>query len=361
MFIETRLKTMMLSVALDVGDELVCLVGVSGAGKSTILRSVAGVHQPDNGSIEIRGRQIFSAGLGINLPPAERHIGVVPQSHALFGHLSAGENIAYPLLKQTDLAASTVSSRVERVGELLEIAHHLGSRPADLPALVQLRVALGRALVTDPEVLLLDDPFATLERETRRSARQQFAELLRRIRVPTIFATVELEEGYEMADRVALIDGGRLLQIDPPRVLMLRPAGRRVAELVRSANVFEGSVVRVEDGTATIDTTVGVVRMPLSAGVGEKVDVVIRPEHVQLLAADSIAAENCIAGTVVEIMPHGDVNAVTIRPAAARDGETIEAFVSRDIVDELGVTAGAAFQVSLPSRALHAMPSPPEI
>lgn len=349
----------MLSLSLDVGDELVCLVGASGSGKSTILRSIAGVYQPDNGSIEIRGRQVLSTGLGVNLPPAERHVGFVSQSHALFGHLSAGENIAYPLLKQTSLSPSVIGSRIDQLSELLELDEDLDRPPADLAPLVQLRVALGRALVTDPEVLLLDDPFAHLDRETRRSARKQFAELLRRVPVPTLFATVELEEGYEMADRVALIDGGRLLQVDPPRTLMLRPAARRVAELVRSVNVFEGTVVRIDDGIATIETTVGLVRMPLSASVGEKVDVVIRPEHVEVMSGDAKDVENGMSGTIAEITPHGDVSSVTIRPTNDGDDVTIEAFVADDLVEAGGLSVGGRCVVSLPGRALHAMPTPP--
>lgn len=359
MFLETRLKTMMLSLSLDVGDELVCLVGASGSGKSTILRSIAGVYQPDNGSIEIRGRQVLSTGLGVNLPPVERHVGVVPQSHALFGHLSAGENIAYPLLKQTSLSPSVIGNRIDQLSELLDLVDELDRQPAELAPLVQLRVALGRALVTDPEVLLLDDPFAHLDRETRRSARKQFAELLRRVPVPTIFATVELEEGYEMADRVALIDGGRLLQVAPPRTLMLRPAGRRVAELVRSVNVFEGTVVGMDDGTATIETTVGVVRMPLSASVGEKVDVVVRPEHVEMARGDADGVENGVAGTIAEIVPYGEVSSVIIRPTDAPIDVTIEAFVANDLIATGGFSVGSRCVVSLPARALHAMPTPP--
>ena len=361
MFLETRLKTMMLSLSLDVGDELLCLVGPSGSGKSTILRSIAGVYQPDNGSIEIRGRQVFSAGLNIGLPPAERHVGFVPQSHALFGHLSVGENIAYPLLKQTSLSPAIVANRVERLSELLDLADELERLPADLPPVTQLRVALGRALVTDPELLLLDDPFVGLDHESRKSARRFFSELLRRVRVPTIFATVELEEAYEMADRIALIDGGRLLQVDSPRSVMLRPAGRRVAELVRSVNVFEGTVVAIDDGAATIEITVGIVRMLLSASVGEKVDIVIRPEHVELIDGEPNSGDNVLTGTIVELLPHGEVSALTIRPSGARGGATVEAFVSNSVVEVSGLAVGRSCRISLPARALHAMPTPPGI
>lgn len=361
MSLETRLKAMMLSLSLEVGDELLCLVGASGSGKSTILRSIAGVYQPDNGSIEIRGRQVFSTGLGINLPPAERRVGFVPQAHALFGHLRAGENIGYPLLKHPALEQSDIDNRVRWLSELLELTDELDVLPAELGVLAQLRVALARALVIDPDLLLIDDPFAALDRETRKAARQEFAALLGRIGVPTIFATVELEEGYEMADRVALIDGGRLLQTDSPRVLMLHPAGRRVAELVRSVNVFEGTVSQIDDNVATIASTIGVVRMPLAASVGEKVDVVIRPEHVELVVDADPTVENALPGAITEIVPHGEVRAVTIRPDGARSGTVIEAFVSSDHVEPAGLTIGGRCVVVLPARALHAMPTPPAV
>ncbi|HQZ89473.1 MAG TPA: ABC transporter ATP-binding protein [Thermomicrobiales bacterium] len=359
MSLETRLKTTMLSLSLDVGEELMCLIGVSGSGKSAILRSIAGVYQPDNGSIEIGGRQVLSTGLGINLPPAERRVGFVPQSHALFGHLSAGENIAYPLLKQSDLPPAILASRVEQLCDLLNLTDDLQRRPDDLPPLVQLRVALGRALVTDPELLLLDDPFGRLDRETRPVARAEFAELLRRVRVPTLFATVELEEGYEIADRVALIDGGRILQVDAPRTLLLRPVNRRVAELVRSVNVFEGTIARVVDGIATVDTVAGMIRTPRMASVGERVDLVIRPEHVELVSHPKDAAENIIAGEVVEISPHGQVSAVTIRVSAHRVDTTIQAYIANDVVQSSGIVVGGRCLFSLPARAIHTMPISP--
>lgn len=360
--IESRLKSSMLSVSMDMGSEIVCLIGPSGSGKSVILRSIAGVYQPDNGSIEILGRQVLSSGLGINLPPRERYVGFVPQAHALFDHLTVDENIAYPLLKMNDLSPSVIATRVDRLCDLLELDDVRDLHPLDLSPVEMIRVALGRALVSDPDILLLDDPFGHFDRDTRKSARDEIGALLRRIGVPTLFATVELEEGYQIADRVGLLDKGRLLQIDEPRTLMLHPINRRVAELVRSVNVLEGRVIRVTGETATIDTSVGTVQMPLSASVGEKLDVVIRPEHVQIQpAAANSEVENAISGTIAELVPHGEVRAVTITVTGPRGQVNIEAFASKDVIDETGLDAGSRCVALLPARALHVMPAPPDI
>ncbi|MCO5175795.1 MAG: ABC transporter ATP-binding protein [Thermomicrobiales bacterium] len=360
--IESRLKSTMLSVSIEMGNEVVCLIGPSGSGKSVVLRSIAGVFQPDNGSIEILGRQVLSTGLGVNLPPRDRYVGFVPQSHALFDHLTVDENIAYPLLKVNDLQPAVVATRVDRLCDLLELDAVRDLYPHDLTPVMLIRVALGRALVTDPDVLLLDDPLGHLDREMRKSVRDEIGELLRHIGVPTLFATVELEEGYQIADRVGLLDSGRLLQIDEPRALMLHPANRRVAGLVRSVNVYEGRVVRVTGDTSTIETTIGVVQVPLAASVGEKVDVVIRPEHVQILpAASGTQIENGIPGTIAEVVPLGDVRAVTIAVSGPRGQVNIEAFAGMDVIDGAGLDVGRRCVALLPTRALHIMPAPSEL
>ena len=284
--LETRLKDFMLSLSFEMGDELLALVGRAGSGKTVVLRSVAGVYVPDSGSIAIRGETVFSTGLDISVPPAERYVGYVPQAHQLFPHLTVAENVGFSLTRRRDQSADQMRDAERRIGELLELLQLTRIAdvvPADLSEIEQQRAALARALALDPEILLLDDPFATLDSGTRRQARSELSELRRLINVPVLLATSELEEAYEIADRIALIDRGSLLQISPPRQLLMRPSSRRVAEIVRSVNVIPGTVIAATGETIEVTTPLGILRVSDLSGIHGEVDVVVRPEHVRPL------------------------------------------------------------------------------
>jgi ABC-type Fe3+/spermidine/putrescine transport system ATPase subunit len=359
-FLETRLRSFMLALAFAMGDELLCVVGRSGSGKSTILRAIAGVYIPDNGSITIRDRQVFSTGLGINIPPADRYIGYVPQSHALFPHLSIAENVVYPLRKREHLDEDEVARRMEELIDLLDLDDVAGRRPEDVPPLLQQRAALGRALAGDPDVLLIDDSFALLDNDTRRAARADFVDLRNRLAIPAIFATVELEEAYEIADRVALIESGRLLQIDPPRTLLLHPANRRVAELVRSVNVLAGNVIEAVGESTTVRTAIGDLQVTTVASVGEDVDIAIRPEHVQVLVDEPAEmGGNVIRGRVSHEERHGSIVMLSIIPKHGVSDVTLQAYLSEASRKELLLGEDSLCWLYLPPRALHLMPRLP--
>lgn len=361
--IETRLKEYMLSLSFEMGDELLALVGRAGSGKTVILRTIAGVYAPDSGSIAIREEAVLSTGLSISVPPPERYVGYVPQAHQLFPHLTVAENVGFLLTRRRDQTVSQASDARRRIGELLELLHLTAVAdvlPADLSDIEQQRAAIARALSLDPQLLLLDDPFASLDTGTRRQARSELAELRRLINVPVLLATSELEEAYEIADRIALIDRGSLLQIAAPRQLLMRPANRRVAEIVRSVNVIPGTIITSTDSAIEVTTPLGILRVSDLSGIHGDVDVVVRPEHVRPLerteAPSGDEPTNILHGFITEEFRHGSIHALTFKPDDAYQDAELQIFVSDLAYQQLGLSADQHRSVELPPRALHLMP-----
>jgi len=361
--LETRLKEFMLSLDFEMGDELLALVGRANSGKTAVLRAIAGVYVPDNGSISIRGETVFSTGLGISVPPSERYVGYVPQTHQLFPHLTVEENVSFALTRRRDLTPDQLREAERRVRELLELlqlTRIADVLPADLNELEFQRTALARALAIDPEILLLDDPFAHLDSSTRRQARTEFAELRKLINVPVLLATSELEEAYEIADRVALVDRGSLLQISPPRQLLMRPSSRRVAEIVRSVNVIPGTVIATTGDAIEVSTPLGILRVSDLSGIHGDVDVVVRPEHVRPLERTETIADaestNILHGVLTGDVRHGTIHAMTFKPDDAYQDVELQLFVSDLAFQQLDLATDQHRSVELPPRALHLMP-----
>jgi molybdate transport system ATP-binding protein len=234
--ITSRLRDFTVDVGLSAGREVVALVGPSGAGKTTVLRAVAGLHRPDAGRVRC-GEEVWFARRDddgdVDLPPERRSVGYVPQHHALFPHLTVARNVAF-----SGAPEATVASLLTRFG----IAHLAGERPARLSGGERQRVALARALGRQPQVLLLDEPLAALDAHTRRVIRDELAQELRALAIPTLLVTHDFADATALADRVAVIVEGTLRQLATPRELVERPADRFVVALTG------GSVVRGPGG-----------------------------------------------------------------------------------------------------------------
>ncbi len=269
------------NVSLEVADgEFFVLLGPSGSGKSTLLRMIAGLADVDGGRALLHGRDVT------RLPPQARGIGLVFQNYALFRHMSVGENIEFPLrIRKVPRA-----ERRRRRDELLELVglSGLGGRlPAQLSGGQQQRVALARALAHRPEVLLLDEPFGALDARIRTDLRRTVHGIQRELKITTIFVTHDQEEAFELADRMGVMNFGRLLEVGPPNELYLRPQTEFVATFLGTANLMVGEVTR--DGVR-----LGPVHFPLStrpAAVGEarRVQVLFRPEDVAVkTSADAL-------------------------------------------------------------------------
>lgn len=352
--VQTRTPDFLIDVSLDAGNELIALLGRSGSGKTVILRSIAGVYTPQHGLIEIGDRIVFSSVQGIDLPPSERRVGWVPHVTTLFPNLSVADNVAFALQKQEALPPEVGRERVDEVLDLLQLARYHRKLPGDLSTELQQRVAFARALVIDPDILLLDDPFADLDMTARRQARREFQALRDGVSVPAILATTDLEEAYEISNRIALIDRGRILQFDQPRTLVMRPASREVAELTLSVNIGRGLVVEAVEGGVLVQTQLGRLRAAGVYPLGLDVEMVIRPEHIQLLSPDDDEYDdNIITGRVVEALRHDDFYELSFVPDIS--GEPLRISMSDLAYRELTIDPSREYRVRFPPQAVHLM------
>jgi iron(III) transport system ATP-binding protein len=223
-------------VSLDVsGGEFFAFLGPSGSGKTTLLRLIAGFGQPSSGRILVDGRDITG------LPPWSRNVGMVFQNYALWPHMSVAKNVAFGLERRR-VPRAKVEQRVQAALELVGLAAFAGRRPAQLSGGQQQRVALARTLVIEPEVLLLDEPLSNLDAKLRVEMRSELKALQSKLGITTIYVTHDQEEANAVADRLAVLDGGRVQQVGTPLQLYDRPANRFVAGFLGSTNLIEGEV-----------------------------------------------------------------------------------------------------------------------
>jgi iron(III) transport system ATP-binding protein len=248
--------------------QLVALLGPSGSGKTTLLRLVAGFETPDTGTIRIGGRLV--AGDGAWEEPDRRRIGMVFQDGALFPHLTVGENLAFGRPRP---------GRAQECLALVGLADRAASYPHELSGGERQRVALARALAVDPDVVLLDEPFAALDEGLRAGLREEVAAVLRTAGASALLVTHHQEEALSLADVVAVMRSGRIEQVGAPREIYERPATRWVAEFLGDADALPASVSG--DGPDGVVTT-ELGSFP-AAGVRGRADVLLRPEHVQIV------------------------------------------------------------------------------
>ncbi|HEU5095006.1 MAG TPA: ABC transporter ATP-binding protein [Reyranella sp.] len=224
------------SFALTVGDgELVCLLGPSGSGKSTLLRMIGGFETPSSGSITIDGEEV------IHLPPERRPTGMVFQSHALWTHMNVFKNIAFGL-KLRRIPAAEVKRRVDEVLELVGLTGYGNRQTHQLSGGQQQRVALARSLVLEPKILLLDEPFASLDQHLRERLREEVRDIQQRLKITTLFVTHGQDEALSMADRIVVLHDGRMEQVAAPDMLYREPETPFVAGFIGTMNLIEGNV-----------------------------------------------------------------------------------------------------------------------
>ena len=259
------------------------LLGESGCGKSTTLRCVAGLEEPDGGSISIGGDVVADVERGAHVPTFERDIGLVFQSYAIWPHMDVFANVAYPLsVQRPRLAAADIKARVMDALRLVGMESY-ATRPATkLSGGQQQRVAFARALVRRPKLLLLDEPLSNLDAKLREQMRFELKELIARTGVTTLYVTHDQSEALAMSDTVAVMAAGRIVQSGAPREVYGRPVDRTVANFLGSANILRGKVVGARDGLAevTLDGGASTVQVPSRAVLsrGAPVDVIFRPE-----------------------------------------------------------------------------------
>ncbi len=265
------------SVTVQPG-EIMALLGPSGCGKTTLLRTIAGFIRPDAGQMLVDGHAIG------HLPPGKRGVGIVFQSYALFPHMSAAENVAYGLEARNTPKAEVVR-RVEAALLAVRMEAFGARRPRALSGGQQQRVALARALAIEPSILLLDEPFAALDRALRLDLQLEIKRLQRRFGVTAVLVTHDQDEAMSMADRMAVMRAGRVEQVDAPAAVYDRPATPFVAGFVGTTNALHGKVEARDGPGYRVRLDVGAVvtlGSPLGFAAGDRVVVCARPEHLAL-------------------------------------------------------------------------------
>jgi len=282
-------------VSLDVAPgEFLSLLGPSGCGKSTILRIVAGLVEPDGGQVLLAGEDVT------RVPVHRRNVGLVFQSYALFPHMTVFENVAFGPRRRVPEAE--VRPRVERILDLVRLAELGGRHPRELSGGQQQRVALARALVTEPRVLLLDEPLSNLDALLRDEMRVELKRLQERLGTTMVFVTHDQAEALTLADRVVVMDRGRVEQVGRPEEVYRRPATAFVARFLGRANFLAGVVAGHDASGVTVTLDGGLtVRSAAREGAapGWRVQVAVRQESIRLVPPPGGAGANSFPATVV--------------------------------------------------------------
>jgi putrescine transport system ATP-binding protein len=294
--------------------EFFALLGPSGCGKTTLLRLVAGFEQPSAGRILLDGVNLAP------VPPHRRPVNMMFQSYALFPHLTAEANVAFGL-KQEGLPKAEIAERVADMLALVKLETFGRRKPHELSGGQRQRVALARSLVKRPRVLLLDEPMAALDKKLRGETQFELMDLQRRLGLTFIIVTHDQSEAMTVADRIAVMDRGRLIQVAPPAAIYEQPSSRWVADFIGNVNLFEG---RVGNPNTTVEgTALGQLRVTggINAEVGSTVWVAVRPEKIRLARyetapADRPNTENGVAAIVVDIGYLGDLSLYRLRTEA---------------------------------------------
>jgi putrescine transport system ATP-binding protein len=307
-------------LSLDIyAGEFFALLGPSGCGKTTLLRLIAGFERPNAGRILLDGVDLAS------VPPYRRPVNMMFQSYALFPHLNVEANIAFGL-KQESLPKGEIAGRVADILASVKLQGFSGRKPHELSGGQRQRVALARSLVKRPRVLLLDEPMAALDKKLRGETQFELMELQRSFGLTFIIVTHDQSEAMTVADRIGVMDRGRLMQVAPPAEIYEQPNSRWVADFIGDVNLFEGRLG--DDGRSVEGTEAGRLHVAEKANAepGAMVWVAVRPEKMRITRDPPLPGlENCVAGTVVDIGYLGDVSVYKLR---IRGGVQVKAAIA---------------------------------
>ncbi len=319
-------ETAVRELSLSVGDgEILALLGPSGCGKTTTLRMVAGLERPDRGSISLAGRTLADADAGSFVAPEDHGIGLVFQDFALFPHLSAAENVGFGL---SEWGEAEREARVEELLDLVGLADHAEHYPEELSGGQKQRIALARSLAPEPDVLLLDEPLSNLDISLRVSMREEIRDIIEETGVTAIWVTHDQEEALSVADRVGVMNEGRLEQVGRPERIFEQPRTRFVASFLGQAGFLSATV-----GDGALHTDVGDIDVgrfaDFDAERGASVDVLVRPDDLRATPSDGDDAD----GHIVRRQYQGPAFVYTVETAG---GDTVHCLHSHTENFEVG-------------------------
>ena len=337
-------KDLNLSIAKG---EFLTMLGPSGSGKTTCLMMLAGFETATHGDILLKGEPINA------VPPHKRGIGMVFQNYALFPHMSVGENLAFPL-EVRGIGKSEREDKIKRALGMVQMERFAARRPAQLSGGQQQRIALARALVFEPELVLMDEPLGALDKQLRESLQFEITNLAHRLGITTVYVTHDQTEALTMSDRVAVFDDGVIQQLAAPDELYEKPQNSFVAQFIGENNKLEGTIEALEGGRCTVRLANGDIidATPVNvSAVGEKTLVSIRPERVEYQPENMPPNAHTVDAEVLEFIYMGDTFRTRLRVAGNDD------FVmkSRNASGQERLTPGQHIRIGWAARDARAL------
>jgi molybdate transport system ATP-binding protein len=354
--IKKALADFNIAVEFSVDNEILVILGPSGAGKTMTLKCIAGLIHPDEGFIKLNGKILFDSGKHINIPARQRKMGFLFQNYALFPHMTINENVAFGIRNLTRQEAN------ERVSGLLEKMNILGLGqrfPAQLSSGQQQRVALARALSHEPEVLLFDEPFSALDTPRKEQLELEILSLRSFYKGDILFITHDLIQGYKLGSRIAIFDSGHIVQCDAKHRVIESPANYTVARLMGVKNLMKGHIASKKDGEICVmlpqlgDLLRVIIKKDLNFQINQIVTVGIRPEYVQFI--NNHQKGNTFLFTVGQIIE--GVTNISYILTASNDNPGItkrfqlEASISKSVAVE--IESGKQYYIYLPPEYLN--------
>jgi molybdate transport system ATP-binding protein len=371
--LEVGLRLQVPGFTLDVdwtaGEGVAVLFGPSGSGKTLTLQCLAGLVHPQGGRIVLDGQVLFDAAAGIHLPPQQRRVGYVFQGYALFPHLNVAENLAFGL---RHLPRPERARRTAAMSERLGLGQLERRYPRELSGGQKQRVALGRALATEPALLLLDEPLSALDMPLRRTLRDELRSILTEWKIPAVLVTHDLAEAYHLGDRVIVYEQGKVRQAGPRGELLWRPASESVARILGIRNILRGTVLEASvQGIRLLWRGQHLEAMappePSSLpGPGRDVAFFVRPEDLRLIRKDGPPPDpahhtNLLSGSLIREADFGATWTLLVRldePGAPAQGDyDLEVEIPRFVYDTLRIRQDRRWQLSIHFRSIHVLPS----
>jgi molybdate transport system ATP-binding protein len=364
-----RLPGFTLDVEWTAGGGVAALFGPSGAGKTLTLQCMAGLLRPDAGRIVVDGRVLFDAAAGVDIPPQSRRVGYVFQGYALFPHLTVADNVGFGLRGRPRAECT------RRVGEVLGrlgLDGFARRYPGELSGGQRQRVALGRALATDPALLLLDEPLSALDAPLRRTLRDELRIVLAEWGTAAVVVTHDVSEAYRLGDRIVVYETGRVVQSAPRTELLWQPASESVARIMGIPNVLHGTVVKATPDRIQLrwrGQTLEAVNSPTHSYLplpGAPIAFFIRPEYVRLIRKDRVVADlrhhmNLMRGEVVADEDFGTTWTLRIRldepGPPAQDGWDLEVEVPHLVYEILEIERDRRWEFSIHRGSIHVLPA----
>jgi molybdate transport system ATP-binding protein len=343
-------QRLFLDVHIKADEGITVLFGPSGAGKTSILRAIAGVLNPDEGRISLGEKLLFDSDAGIRLPMQQRNVGFVFQNYALFPHLTAEQNILYGIRAGSSAAAR---ERAQELLSALRIEKTAARLPQELSGGEQQRIALARALATDPSIMLLDEPLSAVDVATRSYLLAEISAIQKKSRIPFLYVTHNYSEAVRLGSAMIVMDEGKVVQEGPPMEIFAAPKTEPVARVVGTENVFMGKILGhdPEGGISTIEATSCLLEIPYNGlPIGSPVTVGIRSEDI-IVSRERLtqtSARNVLQGVIRQIITDIDKTELVIFC-----GISLKVSVTQAAVRKLNLEAGSQVHLLIKARALH--------